>query len=279
VATYTIDTTNPLDNSYVAQFPSNERNFRAMIAAMLGTELSSSARLLPASGNATAATAYFAPNADAADGNVFLDTANFIYYHQESGSPILYNFVPPGAMLFYGVNTVVTPAPAGWVACDGANYPNTGIYHRLSTVIGTVFGTTGAGNFNVPDLRGCVPMGFFNGGDGSGDANGADFSVFAKKLGAGGDGTTATTKKITIAQANLPNYALPVTDPGHFHTSIDSTGFTVGASGPAHTAGGAGDTSIHTSTTTTGVTVASGGSGTALNTNPRALVATWIISL
>ena len=46
----------------------------------------------------------------------------------------------------------------GWLACDGKNYP-VGKYRNLFALIGNQFGGDGINNFNVPDLRGRLPMG------------------------------------------------------------------------------------------------------------------------
>lgn len=48
--------------------------------------------------------------------------------------------------------------PVGWLECDGralgpADYP------RLFAVIGTAYGGDGVATFNLPDLRGRVPLG------------------------------------------------------------------------------------------------------------------------
>src|SRR5262249_31052519 len=48
--------------------------------------------------------------------------------------------------------------PTGWVACNGQSLPiaqNDALY----AVIGTTYGGDGQTNFNVPDLRGRVPIG------------------------------------------------------------------------------------------------------------------------
>lgn len=47
---------------------------------------------------------------------------------------------------------------SGWLACDGKNYP-VPKYRNLFALIGNQFGGDGINNFNVPDLRGRVPMG------------------------------------------------------------------------------------------------------------------------
>jgi hypothetical protein len=75
-----------------------------------------------------------------------------------------------------------------------------------------------------------------------------------------------------IAKANLPNYNLTVTDPGHTHTY--SNPLNGGAS--SQTGGGNGGNS-QTGSSTTGITVNTGGSGTALSVLPPAIMFNKII--
>ena len=64
--------------------------------------------------------------------------------------------VPSGTIVAFGNTT----APSGWLACNDAAVSRT-TYARLFAVIGTSFGVgDGSGNFNVPDLRDRVPLGF-----------------------------------------------------------------------------------------------------------------------
>jgi len=58
-------------------------------------------------------------------------------------------FLPPGMVVPFAGSS----APNGWLPCDGTSY-TTNQYPRLFAAIGTAWGTTGSGNFNVPDLRG-----------------------------------------------------------------------------------------------------------------------------
>jgi microcystin-dependent protein len=51
----------------------------------------------------------------------------------------------------------ITPFPGKWLVCDGsdllcASYPD------LYAVVGTTYGSSGSGRFNLPDLRGRVPL-------------------------------------------------------------------------------------------------------------------------
>jgi len=51
-----------------------------------------------------------------------------------------------------------TPLPLGWIECDGTSYSQTGIYTDLYAVIGTLYGSIGAGLFNVPNLPGLTTV-------------------------------------------------------------------------------------------------------------------------
>jgi microcystin-dependent protein len=51
--------------------------------------------------------------------------------------------------------------PTGWLNCDGASYPTT-TYPDLFTALGYAWGGSGA-NFNVPDMRGSIPVGLDQG--------------------------------------------------------------------------------------------------------------------
>lgn len=73
--------------------------------------------------------------------------------------------VPVGSLMSYIGST--TPN-SSWVLCNGSAISRT-TYSSLFTVIGTTYGVgDGATTFNVPDLRGRVPVGF---GQGTGLTN------------------------------------------------------------------------------------------------------------
>lgn len=65
-------------------------------------------------------------------------------------------FTPIGGVIMWSGNTATIPA--GWLLCDGTAY-NTSSYTSLSNVIGTRYGSAGAGTFRVPDFTGRVPEG------------------------------------------------------------------------------------------------------------------------
>lgn len=65
------------------------------------------------------------------------------------------NIIPSGTILPWAGS--LSTAPTGYLLSDGASYPEA-TYPTLFAVIGTTYGG-GGGNFNVPDLRGRVPVG------------------------------------------------------------------------------------------------------------------------
>lgn len=62
---------------------------------------------------------------------------------------------PAGVISMYGGST----APSGWLICDGRTVSRT-TYSRLFSAIGTTYGAgNGSTTFNLPNLKGRVPVG------------------------------------------------------------------------------------------------------------------------
>lgn len=70
---------------------------------------------------------------------------------------VLQNASPTGIIsAFAGISADV---PEGWLLCDGREVSRTE-YARLFNVIGVTYGEgNGSTTFNIPDLRGCFPLG------------------------------------------------------------------------------------------------------------------------
>lgn len=189
-------------------------------------------------------------------------------------------------------------APAGWLLCNG-DAVSRAEYSALFGIIGTAYGAgDGTTTFNLPDLRGRAAIGA---GSGAG--------LTTRAL-----GNVGGAESHVLTQAELPDYALTVTDGGHTHT-FTGTPHTHTVSDTGHThdsangnfvnddtgteyvgmAGGAGNTDAATASATTGVTidnataggsnsteftgitVESGGGDTAFSTMPPFAVLNWII--
>jgi microcystin-dependent protein len=62
--------------------------------------------------------------------------------------------LPTGIILPYGGAT----APSGWLLCDGTSYLRAD-YPNLFAIIGVLFGSADGTHFNIPDMRGNMPIG------------------------------------------------------------------------------------------------------------------------
>lgn len=111
---------------------------------------------------------------------------------------------PTGVVQMYAGSTI----PSGWMDCDGSAISRT-TYAKLFAIIGTTFGTgDGSTTFNIPNLKGRVPMGSGtgaqNGGSGSGAISGGT-ALTARSAGAWGG---AEGHQLTLAQMPSHRHAL-----------------------------------------------------------------------
>jgi microcystin-dependent protein len=91
-------------------------------------------------------------------------------------------------------------APEGWQVCDGSALQiNT--YQALYSLIGTTYGGNGTTTFNVPDLRGRLPVG-------QGQGTGLTARTIGQSLGA---------SQIQIQPANMPSHS-------HLFNAVNSGG-------------------------------------------------------
>jgi microcystin-dependent protein len=89
-------------------------------------------------------------------------------YTTPSGEVVQVGWLPEGSGSTGGSTGMIipfagTPAPEGWLLCDGADVSTT-TYAALFAVIHTTYGTAGPGTFRVPDLRGRTIFGAAVGG-------------------------------------------------------------------------------------------------------------------
>jgi Phage Tail Collar Domain len=152
-------------------------------------------------------------------------------------------------------------APLGYLLEDGSCYSRT-TYAPLFSVIGTTYNAgapspCSGSQFAVPYSNGTVFVPLDNQG-----ANTASRITNAiSGCSATSVGVLCGNQASNILQTNLPNIALPVTDPGHSHTAVRAGGAALaGGSAPAVAL----NADSSTSTNTTGVTVRTGGSNTPL---------------
>lgn len=162
-----------------------------------------------------------------------------------------------------------TTLPDGFMWADGSEISRT-TYAALFAVIGTNYGAgNGQTTFNLPDKRERVTVGYK-----AGSTAGTPNATLGTLGAAGGE------NKHTLTKAEIPNYNLTVTDPGHTHSySYDkntyASDFDRSLNSPAvdsHSVTGS-----TTGSATTGITVSSGGSGTAMNNMQSYLVCNYII--
>ena len=122
--------------------------------------------------------------------------------------------------------------PAGFLLCDGASYLRAD-YPDLFAAIGTLWGAADGTHFNVPNLKGRVPVGY--------DAAQTEFDSVGEN---GGE------KTHVLSKAELPSYNLDVSGArAHFggsgsnhdsgsgtdnYTSLGSLTVPLGGSGSAH---------------------------------------------
>jgi hypothetical protein len=139
-----------------------------------------------------------------------------------------------------------------YLNCDGTVF-SSATYPQLTAITGTT----------LPDLRGRMRA-YLNQGTGrlTSSQGGVDGNT---NYASGGSQTT------TLSSVNIPNYALPVTDPGHFHPNQANGTLARGGSDtcPDSTLGG---TTFNSCSATTGISVNSGGSGTPFSNVPPAVV-------
>lgn len=172
-------------------------------------------------------------------------------------------------------------APPKWVLCYGqtlvrATYPELWAFASGEIAGGNTLYTNGDGSttFTVPDCRGRVPAGKDNmGGVAANRLTAATMTPNGNTLGA-----TGGTQTHTLTQAQIPNYALPVTQPT-FTTTGDNTTITTsitygGGSGPINVPsaqiGGTVDAA-------TPASVSSGGSGAAISSMQPTIITNYII--
>jgi microcystin-dependent protein len=122
-------------------------------------------------------------------------------------------FVPIGTVLPFAGGS----APSNWIFCYGQSLARSGTYADLFAVIGTAFGAADGSHFNVPDMRGNVPLGEDNmGGSSRNRVTDAD----ADTLG-GQDGSethTLTTAEIPSHTHGYPNQTVGGSSPASFVT-------------------------------------------------------------
>ena len=113
-------------------------------------------------------------------------------------TPLPVGGLPAGSIIQWSGST----APANWLICDGSAVSRS-VYPSLFAVVGTTYGAgDGSTTFNLPDLRGRIPVG----------KNGGSFGTL---------GATGGAETVTLTTAQMPSHSH--TQNAHSHTGYTST--------------------------------------------------------
>lgn len=191
--------------------------------------------------------------------------------------------------------------PTGFLWCDGSAVSRTVTYDDLYAVIGTTFGIgDGSTTYNLPDLRGRIPVGKDDMDNTVGTGGGA-----ASRVTSGGSGVDGATlgavggeQTHTLTTAELATHGHGVTDPGHSHSVTDPghqhallnqnaggggsqyispTGSTASSYTPTNDIVNTHTTGLTVDSNTTGLTVNNNGSSSAHNNMQPSLICNFII--
>lgn len=121
---------------------------------------------------------------------------------------------------------------AGWLLADGSAVSRT-TYATLFAVVGTTYGAgDGSTTFNLPDLRGRVPMGAGTGTGLNASGTGAPTGT-AQTARARGDWGGEETHLNTATESGVPAHNHTASDSGHTHTYAVADWVAAGAAGSA----------------------------------------------
>ena len=175
----------------------------------------------------------------------------------QNNSLVTFSAFLPGFIIQYATTT----SPSGWLLCDGSAVSRT-TYSALFSVVGTTYGVgNGSTTFNVPDLRGRVPVGY---GQGSGLTN----RTMANTGGA---------ETHTLTTTEMPSHNHGVNDPSHSHTyqTFDSIGGAIGNVNGTNSGGRYYNQNTYGAYT--GISIQNAGSGGAHNNMQPYVVVNFII--
>lgn len=150
---------------------------------------------------------------------------------------------PAGFVQMYGGAS----APSGWQLCDGSSLLRAS-FAALFTAIGTTYGSADGTHFNVPDMRGRVPVGVGTGTGGGASGTG---------LPTGGSALTAVA---LASWKGEETHTLIIAEmPAHTHTGTYGNNIATGGMNPVYT---------QNNSTTTGAVPTQGGDGAHNNIQP-----------
>jgi microcystin-dependent protein len=179
------------------------------------------------------------------------------------------NNTPVGAVTMW----VAADAPTGWTLCQGQAISRA-TFGSLFTVIGTTYGAgDGSTTFNLPDLRGRVPMGAGLGRNVAGNADLATSRTLGQRV--------SDAQTVTLTEAQIPSHNHTQNEHnhtqnphGHEFTFSNTVGGTTNAItlGNVLSAGGAVNDNTATNNPTTATNNATGGGQAHENTQPSTVI-------
>lgn len=158
-------------------------------------------------------------------------------------------------------------APTGWHVCDGSSQLRAGSFAALFAVIGSQFGSADGTHFNLPDLRGRVPV-----GTGTGTGGGTSGSTTAP-----GGGAALTARTLGDWLGEETHVLTSGEGPSHSHIVGQDSGN--GGSGTTVLTTGATASKQSSDASHPGITTTTSGSGTAHNTIQPVMTLNFIIKL
>jgi microcystin-dependent protein len=169
------------------------------------------------------------------------DSLTLSVWNGSAWSPV--NAQPTGTITSYAGST----SPSGWLLCDGAAVSRT-TYASLFAALSTTYGVgNGSTTFNLPDLRGRIPMGAGTGAQNGGAGTGAI---------SGGTSLTARTRGQFGGDERLQTHTHTGTtgndSPDHNHGPGTGTAFLTTSGGAAYNFGSQAAAAQHTPATTGG---------------------------
>ena len=227
------------------------------------------------------------PNVELPSGTLILGTPYVVTYNNSDSCFYLQGGAsnPYSIPLGSGIDYWGATAPNSAFAFAYGQAISRTTYSTLFSLFSTTFGTgDGSTTFNIPDLRGRIPVYKDDmGGSAASRVTTASGGVDGATLGASGGASTRT-----IAQANLPNVNL-VASSLTATTTVTNTDVLRSTLGSAVGVTSGGGTNVLrpsdvssgslTAVTTLGGNVPLGGSGTALATMPPAIVCNYILRI
>lgn len=144
---------------------------------------------------------------------------------------------PAGGVIMYAGAMASPTSVTNYLLCDGSSYSNTA-YPDLAAVIGTTFGSSGTGLFNVPDMRDRFVIGANNGTPKSnvnalyGEYRPTNTATIYNEYALNIQNIPSHNHAIVINDQNHTHaisvtetspHTHPITDPGHSHSAVQST--------------------------------------------------------